>query len=118
MEYRWQDTRERCQRSLANLVLETKPRLELNNASVQSALRLTEQRITRGAVKANCVAGIRRAAGWQRSQVQLIEDVEEVGAEFKSGILSQDGKLRKPEGFLQRHIGVEVTGSPQYVPSD
>src|SRR5438552_4076731 len=77
----------------SNFSLETQPNLELNHAAGQSAAGLAKVRIVDGHV-----AGVTS----ERGQVQLVEEVEKIGAEVQLGRFTFEKGHRR--GFGKAHV--------------
>jgi hypothetical protein len=91
--------------------LEGEPRLQFNGPSAQRALRLAKG----GAVNdawIRCAWAISRTLR-QRSEVQLVEDVVQVGAELEPGALTKHWQSRQPERLGKGHVHVKVARPPE-----
>ncbi len=84
--------------------LEAKSSLKFDRSSPQSRLRLAEKRIAGSAVGADHLID---RVGRQRRKVRLIQDVEEVGAELKSGSLAEDPEAGHAESLGQSGVDVQ-----------
>ena len=74
---------------------EAKPSLHLDHAGAQRVLRLTEVRVQYVSLKIG--------------QIELVEQVVEVGAELKLGVFAQHRQLRYTKRFAKSRVDTEVT---------
>src|SRR5213076_2157150 len=90
--------------------LKAEPCLQFDDTAGQCALSLAELPVAGRAVEADRVVDV--------GEVQLVEDVVEIGANVQLRILSQNRHLGQSEGLGQGEIDVEIVGSPKNVASD
>src|SRR5262249_42846070 len=93
---------------------ETEPRLQLDDASRESAWRLSEERIAGDAVAADG----RILRGRERQQIQRVEHVVGEDLHVQPRAIADDRRLRKAERLADRQVDREVAWPAEGIATD
>lgn len=102
--------------------LEAKPRLQLDDAAAEGVGPLSERAVGRGhGLRGRCAAARRRDIDGadllraERSEVELIEQIVEIGAKFDFGVLAQNGNVRQSKSLAECCVNRRIAGPAEEI---